>query len=127
MRKAALLPEECVDELFSSEETKCARAVNQLKFTLIGSNRQKHAIVEQGLVPRLVNLLGAEESTPQLKIDSAYALGSIAKGADSQVKALLDNGIVPVLIASKLKHFFINFKRLMVHISKKESSSPNSA
>ncbi len=91
-----------VDELFSSEEDKCLRAVLQLKYSLIGSNRQKHAIVERGLVPRLISLLADEESSPQLRVNVAYTLGSVAKGAEYQLKALIDSGIVSVLLNREL-------------------------
>ena len=38
------------------------------------------------------------------QVNVAYTLGSIAKGADYQLKALIDSGIVPVLLSRK--HYF---------------------
>ncbi len=93
-----------IDELFSSEESKCVEAVLRLKYSLIGSNRQKHAIVELGLVPRLISLLAEDKSSSsssQLQVNVAYTLGSIAKGDECQLKALIDSGIVPALINRK--------------------------
>ena len=105
MESSSLMDVECsrsyMDELFSSEEDKCAHAVMQLKYSLIGSNKQKHAIVEQGILPRLISLLAEEKSGAELKINVAYTLGSVAKGADYQLKALIDSGIIPVLLRSE--------------------------
>lgn len=70
----------------------------QLKSTLIGSNKQKHAIIEQGVVPRLINMLSEPNSNPDLQINVAYTLGSIAKGMDIHLKALIDSGVVNVML-----------------------------
>ena len=54
------------NDLFSSDQEKCYSAVIQLKGSLIGSNRQKHLIVERGILPRLIHLLGNPESPCEL-------------------------------------------------------------
>ena len=69
-----------------------------LRSNIIGSNKQKQSIIERGVVPRLIALLGDPNSSPSLKIVVAYTLGSIAKGLDRHLKALIENGLVPVLI-----------------------------
>ena len=59
--------------------------LRHLRSLLIGSNRQKHRIIEQGIVPRLINLLSESSTSTELRISVAYTICSIAKGID-QVK-----------------------------------------
>ena len=40
------------DDLFSEDPTKCYAALLRLRSSLIGSDRQKHAVVERGMLPR---------------------------------------------------------------------------
>ena len=75
----------------------------QLKGSLIGSNRQKHIIVEKGILPRLINLLGNQESPCELQVAVAQTLGSVAKGMETHLKALVDGGVVPVLLGCLLR------------------------
>ena len=70
----------------------------QLKGTLIGSNRQKHLVIERGFLPRIIHLLGDDKTPARLRIAAAQTLGSVAKGMDAHVKALIDSGAVPVLL-----------------------------
>ena len=76
---------------------------SQLKGSLIGSNRQKHSIVEKGILPRLIHLIGNPESSCELQIVVAQTLGSVAKGMETHLKALIDCGVVPVLLTSLLR------------------------
>lgn len=67
---------------------------------MIGSNRQKGSVIGQGVVPRLLQLLG-EPSGPiwdQIRLESAVTLGSLAKGTDQHVLALIDLGVVPIIL-----------------------------
>ena len=91
------------NDLFSSDQEKCYSAVIQLKGSLIGSNRQKHLIVERGILPRLIHLLGNPESPYELQIVVAQTLGSVAKGMETHLKALIDCGVVPVLLSCLLR------------------------
>jgi hypothetical protein len=91
------------NDLFSSDQEKCYSAVIQLKGSLIGSNRQKHLIVERGILPRLIHLLGNPESPCELQIVVAQTLGSVAKGMETHLKALIDCGVVPVLLSCLLR------------------------
>ncbi len=67
---------------------------------MIGSNKQKHLVIQQGIVPRLLILLQDPSTPPELKVHVGYTIGSLAKGSDSNKKELLDNGVVPVLLAT---------------------------
>ena len=75
----------------------------RLKGSLIGSNRQKHLIVERGILPRLISLLGNSESQSELQVAIAQTLGSVAKGMETHLKALIDCGVVPVLLNGLLR------------------------
>jgi hypothetical protein len=69
-----------------------------LKNSVIGSNRQKGHVIAQGVVPRLLQLVGDNMMPMQIKVEATVTLGSLAKGTEDHVKALVDLGIVPVLI-----------------------------
>lgn len=71
-----------------------------LKNSVIGSNRQKGSVIAQGVVPRLLQLLGDTSDTvcDHVRLESAVTLGSLAKGTDQHVLALIDLGVVPLLL-----------------------------
>lgn len=69
-----------------------------LKNSVIGSNRQKGAVISQGVVPRLIQLLSDVNIPMQIKIHATVTLGSLAKGTDEHIKALVDLGVVPHLL-----------------------------
>jgi len=71
-----------------------------LKNSVIGSNRQKGSVIAQGVVPRLLQLLGDMSGTigDRIRLESAVTLGSLAKGTDQHVLALIDLGVVPLLL-----------------------------
>jgi len=69
-----------------------------LKNSVIGSNRQKGHVIAQGIVPRLLQLVGDNMMPMQIKVEATVTLGSLAKGTEDHVKALVDLSIVPVLI-----------------------------
>ncbi|XP_046396149.1 armadillo repeat-containing protein 8-like isoform X2 [Ischnura elegans] len=87
-----------IDELYSPDATRCMDAIVRLKNSVIGSNRQKGSVIQQGVVPRLLQLLGDNVSSNAVKIEATITLGSLAKGTEEHVKALVDTGIVPLLI-----------------------------
>ena len=74
-----------------------------MKGSLIGSNRQKHLLVERGVLPRLIHLLGNPDSPCELQVAVAQTLGSVAKGMEAHLKALIDCGVVPVLLTCLLR------------------------
>lgn len=66
---------------------------------MIGSNRQKGSVIAQGVVPRLLQLLGdtSDRIGDNIRLEAAVTLGSLAKGTDQHVLALIDLGVVPLL------------------------------
>lgn len=45
-----------------------------LKNAVIGSNRQKGAVIMQGIVPRLITMISNEQSSVQLRLDAAIII-----------------------------------------------------
>ncbi len=85
-----------VAQIFNDDEDKCLNGVLRLKSALIGSNRRKRAVAQrQGVLQRLLDLI-KDASRPQLRLNAAHVLGSIAKGAD--VSPLIEAGAAAVLI-----------------------------
>ncbi|XP_066992142.1 armadillo repeat-containing protein 8 [Anabrus simplex] len=91
-----------IDELYSPDGEKCLQAIICLKNSVIGSNRQKGHVIAQGVVPRLLQLLGDTTLSPEIKVEATITLGSLAKGTEEHIKALVDLGVVPMLINSLL-------------------------
>ncbi|XP_023223583.1 armadillo repeat-containing protein 8-like [Centruroides sculpturatus] len=87
-----------LDPLYSSDPETCLNAVIQLKNSVIGSNRQKGLVIQLGVLPRLLNILGDESSTTELMVETVVTIGSLVKGTDDHVKSLIDAGIIPVLL-----------------------------
>ncbi|XP_047351941.1 armadillo repeat-containing protein 8-like [Vespa velutina] len=89
-----------IDELYSPDPHKCLQAIICLKNSVIGSNRQKGSVIAQGVVPRLLQLLGNTSGplSERIQLESAVTLGSLAKGTDQHVLALIDLGVVPLLL-----------------------------
>ncbi|KAK2585298.1 hypothetical protein KPH14_009983 [Odynerus spinipes] len=89
-----------IDELYSPDPHKCLQAIICLKNSVIGSNRQKGSVIAQGVVPRLLQLLGDSSGllAERIQLESAVTLGSLAKGTDQHVLALIDLGVVPLLL-----------------------------
>ncbi|KAG7211403.1 hypothetical protein KM043_010691 [Ampulex compressa] len=89
-----------IDELYSPDPQKCLEAIICLKNSVIGSNRQKGSVIAQGVVPRLLQLLGDSTGVigDRIRLESAVTLGSLAKGTDQHVLALIDLGVVPLLL-----------------------------
>ncbi|KAK3922499.1 Armadillo repeat-containing protein 8 [Frankliniella fusca] len=88
-----------IDDLYSSNMEKCMEAIVCLKNSVIGSNRQKSSVLSQGVVPRLMQLLGDCSVPVQMKTEATVTLGSLAKGTDQHVQSLIELGIVPLLLS----------------------------
>jgi hypothetical protein len=58
-------------------------------------------VIAQGVVPRLLQLLGDNMMPTQIKTEATITLGSLAKGTEDHVKALVELGVVPMLINGK--------------------------
>lgn len=91
-----------IDELYSQDTQKCLDAIVCLKNSVIGSNRQKGSVIAQGVVTRLMQLLGDDSLPVELRTEAAVTLGSLAKGTEAHVKQLIDVGLVPLLLNSVL-------------------------
>lgn len=87
-----------IDDLYSTDMEKCLEAIVCLKNSVIGSNRQKSSVLSQGVVPRLMQLLGDCSVPVEMKTEATVTLGSLAKGTDHHVQSLIDLGIVPLLL-----------------------------
>ncbi|KAJ8672048.1 hypothetical protein QAD02_003307, partial [Eretmocerus hayati] len=89
-----------IDELYSSDPQRCLDALVCLRNSVIGSDRQKGAVIAQGVVPRLLQLLSDDnfDCEHQISLEAAITLGSLAKGTDQHVLALIDLGVVPSLL-----------------------------
>ena len=70
-----------------------------LKNSVIGSTRQKGSVIAQGVVPRLLQLLGDSGTiSDRIRLEAAVTLGSLAKGTDQHGLALIDLGVVPLIL-----------------------------
>lgn len=79
---------------------------------MIGSLREKGAIIEQGVVARLLQMLKAPDSDIFLKTEITTVLNSLAKGFPEHAAALVQAGLLPVLWERKsscLLYFFLFF------------------
>lgn len=65
---------------------------------MIGSNRQKGNAIQQGVIPRLVQILGDYEQPIEIRNETVIILGSLAKGTEDHVKELLKADVVPLLL-----------------------------
>jgi len=87
-----------IDNLYDSHEDKVSSAVVTLKNAVIGSQKQKDNIIEQGVLARLIHLLVDPEITTKIKTDVVYILGSITNGSDENIKSLNDVDVVNILL-----------------------------
>ena len=57
-------------------------------------------MIAQGVVPRLLQLLGDISGSicERIRLEAAVTLGSLAKGTDQHVLALIDLGVVPLIL-----------------------------
>ncbi|XP_055689279.1 armadillo repeat-containing protein 8-like isoform X3 [Lutzomyia longipalpis] len=92
-----------IDELYSNDYQKCQEAMICLKNAVIGSNKQKASVVSQGIVPRLITLLTDETVPLELRCDAGIVIGSLAKGANDQVRQLILYGTIHVLLQLIMK------------------------
>lgn len=87
-----------IDHLYSTDQDKCGDAVIALRNAVIGSNKKKDQIVEQGILARLVGLLVDPDINPRLKTDVVHTLSSISRGTDTNIKTLMDSGAIAILL-----------------------------
>lgn len=87
--------------LFSEDEAVCAKAVARLKCALIGSDRRKRDVIERGVLPRLLALVSDGGKSHALRTNAVYVLGSIAKGHQMHMRALVEADLGPLLLNSE--------------------------
>ena len=91
-------PETFMDDLYENTEERVGSAVAALKNSVIGSQRQKNNIIEQGVLARLIHILVDPEMSSRVKTDVVYILRSIINGSDSNLKSLNDIDLVSTLL-----------------------------
>ena len=92
-----------VQQLFappsSSDAAQTVALLSCLRNAVIGNNKQKTNVIALGAVPRLLQFLLEENGVEvALLTEAASVLGSLAKGSEENVKALVEAGAVPVLL-----------------------------
>lgn len=87
-----------LDNLFSEDNDECYEATVKIKNLIIGSNKQKRFIIEQGFVPTLIKLLQNENKPLHLRLNVAIIIGSLAKGTESNVQDLDKFGTEEILL-----------------------------
>ncbi|XP_055953493.1 armadillo repeat-containing protein 8-like isoform X5 [Argiope bruennichi] len=90
--------QEYIDRLYCPEPHTCLDAVRHLKNSVIGSNKQKGIVIQMGVLPRLFQFMMDKSSSPELMIEAAVTLGSLALGTDKHVEALLGAGLINVVL-----------------------------
>lgn len=90
---------------------------------VIGSDKQKHMVISQGVVPRLMTILSQENAPLCIRYDAAVVLGkiktcfvlsqsnqfycmisfrttgSLSKGTEENVRALIDANLIQLLLS----------------------------
>lgn len=69
---------------------------------VIGSNRQKSIAIKHGILPRVLTLLGDAQLSEEARREACVVLGSLVKGTEENVSAVVDACSVPVLVSGKL-------------------------
>lgn len=87
-----------MDNLFSDNDEECFEATNKIKNLVIGSNKQKKFLIQQGVVPRLLAILQNDEKPLYLRINTLIIIGSLAKGTEINVQDLDKFGSTEILL-----------------------------
>lgn len=66
-----------IDDLYSHDDSnKIQESLICLKNVVIGSDKQKHMVISQGIVPRLMTILSQESAPLCIRYDAAIVLGN---------------------------------------------------
>ncbi|RVE53711.1 hypothetical protein evm_001603 [Chilo suppressalis] len=87
-----------IDELYSSDPSKIVEALVTLKNSVIGSNRQKSSVIQQGVVPRLLQLMSDVALDPTIRLEATITIGSLAKGTAENVNSLVEQEAATALV-----------------------------
>ncbi|XP_067647949.1 armadillo repeat-containing protein 8-like [Eurosta solidaginis] len=83
----------------NGDGVECRDALIQIKDAVIGSNKQKGALISHELVPVIINSCIDQDQSPDRKMDALVILGSLAKGSEEQVEMLVKQyNVVPYLL-----------------------------
>ncbi|XP_050432318.1 armadillo repeat-containing protein 8-like [Adelges cooleyi] len=91
-----------IDNLYTQDNVKCYQALNFIKNSIMGSNRQKGIVIVNGILPRLLQILPDHSKTPEIRLETVVILGSLAKGTEDQVRALVDENVVACIFSAFL-------------------------
>ncbi|GBP91112.1 Armadillo repeat-containing protein 8 [Eumeta japonica] len=67
-----------IDELYSSDLQKCGEALVALKNAVIGSNRQKNSVIQQGIVPLFLQLISTPNIDANIRFEAVVTLVLLA-------------------------------------------------
>ncbi|XP_069108319.1 armadillo repeat-containing protein 8-like [Argopecten irradians] len=88
----------CVECLLSGNQEKWMNSIVCLKNGVIGNNKQKCVVINQGVIPRLLQWMIDDDADVGLRTEAAIVLGSLAKGTEENIQHLVDSGCVTVLL-----------------------------
>ena len=95
-------PENFMNDLYDNKAEKVGTAVCTLKNSVIGSQKQKNSIIEQGHVSRLIHILMDPDMNTKIKTDVVYIISSVISGTENSVKCLNDGDLVTLLLQVSL-------------------------
>lgn len=84
--------------MFYEDNDECFEATKKIKNLVIGSNKQKKFIIDQGVVPRILKLIQDENKPLYLRINLLIIINSLAKGTESNVQDLDKYGTEEILL-----------------------------
>jgi hypothetical protein len=87
-----------MDDLYTENDEACFEATNKIKNLVIGSNKQKKFIMQQGVVPRLLSIIQNEIKPLYLRLNVLIIINSLAKGTDDLVQELDKYGTEEILL-----------------------------
>lgn len=88
-----------MDDLYSNDWEKCQTSIVCIKNSVIGSNKQKGSVIAQGIIPRLNELLQDRSVKTEVRLEACVTVGSLAKGTDDHIEALLKYDTIQILIS----------------------------
>ncbi|XP_013393679.1 armadillo repeat-containing protein 8 isoform X2 [Lingula anatina] len=87
-----------LEEVFGQDPDNWLQGVVTMKNAAIGNNKQKAQLINMGVVPRLLQFMLDDQSSTELRVESAVVLGSLAKGTLENIQSLIDIGTVTVML-----------------------------
>lgn len=85
-----------IEDLYNNDPTVCLEAVRRIKNSVIGSNRLKGLVLEQGTAGRLVALMNLNYG--DIAREAMIVVASLAKGTEQHLKMLIEADAVPTLL-----------------------------